>query len=66
MREADLAYRVGVQANGRFECELVGARIGQIERARIGIEALGDEVDDIAQGLPETVGSRNDLGNIGQ
>jgi len=44
----------------------LGARIGQIKGARVCIEALGDEFDDIAQGLIETVRSRYDLGNIGQ
>ena len=44
----------------------MGTRIGQIEGARVCIEALGDEFNDIAQGLIETVRSRYDLRNIGQ
>jgi hypothetical protein len=55
-----------VEADRRFQPEFIGARIGQIQRARVRIEALGDEVDDIAQGLIETMRSRDDLGNIGQ
>jgi hypothetical protein len=55
-----------VKADRRFEREPVGVRIGQIDRARVRVEALGDEVNDVAQGLAEAVRSRDDLSNVGQ
>jgi hypothetical protein len=55
-----------MESDRRLQREFIRGRIGQIERARIGVESLGDELDDISQGLTETVRSRNDLGDIGQ
>jgi len=55
-----------VQADRRFERERAGRVIAQIERAGIRIEPLGDQLDDIAEGLAEAVRSRDDLGNVGQ
>jgi hypothetical protein len=61
-----LAHGSRVEADRRLQREFVGARIGQVEGTRVRVEALGDEFDDIAQGLIEAVRSRDDLGNIGQ
>jgi hypothetical protein len=61
-----LTHGIRVEADRRFQREFVGARVGQVERARVRVEALGDEFDDVAQGLIEAVRSRDDLGNIGQ
>jgi hypothetical protein len=66
MGKGHLVHSIRVEADRRLQPQFLGARIGQIEGARIRIEAFGDQFDDIAQGLVETVRSRNDLGNIGQ
>jgi hypothetical protein len=61
-----LAHGIRIEADRRFQRQFFGARIGQIKRTCVRVEALGDEFDDIAQGLIEAVRSRYDLGNIGQ
>jgi len=52
-----LAHGIRIQADRRLQREFVVARIGQIERARVRVEALRDELDDVSQGLIETVRS---------
>jgi GTP cyclohydrolase II len=66
MGKGHLLHGFRVEADRRFQREFAGGDIGQIERAVVRIEALGDEFDDIAQGLAEAVRSRDDLGDIGQ
>jgi hypothetical protein len=61
-----LAHGIRIQADRRLQREFVAARIGQIESTRVRVEALRDELDDVSEGLIETVRSRDDLGNIGQ
>ena len=65
MGKEHLAHGILVEANRRLQCEFVGARIGQVEGTRVCVEALGDELDAIAQGLTEAVRSRDDLSDIG-
>jgi hypothetical protein len=55
-----------VEADRRLQPEFVGARIDQIEGARVRIQTFSDEFDDVGQGLVETVRSRDDFGNVGQ
>ena len=38
----------------------------QIDGAGVGVEALGDQIDDVAERLVEVVRSRDDLGDVGQ
>jgi hypothetical protein len=64
--EGNLVHGIRVEADRRLQREFVGARIGQVERARVRVEALGDEVDDVAQRLTKAVRSRYDLGDVGQ
>jgi hypothetical protein len=61
-----LAHRIRIESDRRFQREFAGAGVGQIEGTRVCVEALGDEFDDVAQGLTEAMRSRDDLGNVGQ
>jgi hypothetical protein len=65
MRERHLIHGIRVEADRRFQREFAAGDIGQIERAGVRIEALGDEFDDISQGFTEAVRTRDDLGDIG-
>jgi hypothetical protein len=38
--------------------------VGQIDGADVGVEALGDQVDDVVQGLGQVVGSGDDPGDV--
>jgi hypothetical protein len=54
-----------VEADRRLQRERAGRVVGQIERAGVRVEPLGDQLDDVAEGLAEAVRPRNDLGDIG-
>jgi len=39
---------------------------GQVDRARVGVETLRDEINDVPERLVQVVRPRDDLGNVGK
>ena len=63
----DPTHRFPVKSHRGTEPQAVQIRAGQqIDRTDVGVEALGHEVDDVAERLIQVVGARDDLGDIGQ
>ena len=64
-REGDLAHRFLVEPDRRLERQVGQLGTAQVQRTRVGIQSLGDQLDDVIQRLAEVMRSRNDLGDIG-
>ncbi len=56
----------GRETPGGAQCESLALGLGQVDRAHVRIEPLGDTVDDIAQRLGEIVRTRHDPGDVGE
>ncbi len=50
---------------GRAQRELLALGLRQVDRAHVGVESLGDPVDDVAQRLGEIVRTGHDPGDVG-
>jgi hypothetical protein len=66
VRKAYLADGLAVEADGRGERQVTEVRLGQVDRARIGVETFRDEVDDVPEGLPQVVRPRDNLCDVGE
>jgi hypothetical protein len=62
--EEHLSHRAPVEADGGSEQQVLEIGLRQVDRADVGVQALGDEIDDVVQGLAQVVGARDDSGNI--
>ena len=61
-----LADRVAEEAHRRAQGETVEVGAAQAQRAHVGVEPLGDQIDDVVQGLAQVVRARDDLGDVRQ
>jgi len=64
--QLDDADGLAIESDGGAEGEMAKVPSRQIDGARVAVEALCNEIDDVAQRLVEVVGSRNDLSDVGQ
>ena len=62
--ELDAPDRFGGEPLGRAQREALALGLRQVDRAHVGIETLGDPIDDVAQGLREVVRTRDDPGDV--
>jgi hypothetical protein len=62
----DAADGLAVESDGGTEGQMAEIPSRQIDGARVAVETLCNEIDDVAQRLVEVVGSRNDLSDVGQ
>jgi hypothetical protein len=65
-RELDAPDRLAVQAVGGREREQLEVGLDEVDRARVGVEPLADQVDDVAQRLVQIVRARDDLSDVGE
>ena len=65
-RQRHAADGFRVQALGGGQRQVTQIDAGQIHRADVGVEPLGDEIDDVSQRLVEVVGARDDLGDVSE
>lgn len=65
-RERHLSDGFLVEPDRRFERQVGQLGSAQIQRARVRIQPLTDQLDDIIQRLAEVVRSRDDLSDISQ
>jgi hypothetical protein len=59
-----LPHRTLVEADGGPEHQVLEIGLGQVDRADVGVQALGDEIDDVVQGLVQVVGTRDDSRDV--
>jgi hypothetical protein len=64
--QLDDADGFAIESDGSAEGQMAKIPSRQIDGARVAVETLRDEIDDVAERLVEVVGSRNDLGDVGQ
>jgi hypothetical protein len=65
-RELDAPDGVGGQALGCAQRQALAVGLGQVDGADVGVEALGDAVDDVAQRLGQIVRAGDDAGDVGE
>jgi hypothetical protein len=65
-RQLDSADGLAIESDGRAEGQMAKIPSRQIDGARVAVETLRDEIDDVAERFVEVVGSRNDLSDVGQ
>jgi hypothetical protein len=64
--QLDATDGFAIESDGGAEGQVVEVPPGQIHGAGIAVEALRDEIDDVAESLVEVVGPRDDLGDVGE
>ena len=64
-REMNPTDRFGRETPRRAQRELRAVGLDQIDRADVGIESLGDPIDDVAERLGEIVRTGHDPGDVG-
>ena len=62
--ETNLVECALVQTDGGSELQVLEVGLGQVDRADVGVQALGDEIDDVVQGLVQVVRPRDDSRDI--
>ena len=62
--EGHLPHRVPVETDGRSEHQVLEIGLRQVDRADVGVQALGDEIDDVVQSLVQVVGARDDSRDV--
>jgi ClpP class serine protease len=64
--QLDDADGLAIESDGGAEGQMAEIPSRQIHGARVAVETLRNEIDDVAQRFVEVVGSRDDLSDVGQ